>query len=489
MSFMMVSHVRKRTVLHFFPSSLANSLMIEIDDSMASPNHHHVDHVDSGWAWMIFVAAFNVWFLWEGLLKALSVLLSTLQEQFVTHTWVIGIMVTLMASVREFAAPVVGILASRMSNQILGMTGGILIGFSMILASFADDIQLLVLLLSFVNGIAFSLLMVPCFALLGQYFDKLYPLVASFVYSGGSIGLMVFAPLTQLFLDLYGWRGVLLLLGGLYLHLTISGILFRLPIKQYNQINTTTDLPNAFPTLKVKDEEFEAFSWTSPSKTNSFKEKRDKYLEITGLSLFRNRSFLAISVMMAGTNATYTGWIVYFIPHCLVKGLTPYESSFVAAAAGFAHLIGHIIYLPFLSKNNIRSAIYIACTVAAIPLFLDMFTVTFTTILISNIFYACGMGAAFPLGEVYLKSIVDKDSLAKAFGWRMAIGGVVRTFPGFIVVKLMVLLHSSSGWIYDYTGSYDAGFILLGTLQAISALAVAADHLYQIKENHGDKKH
>ena len=32
-----------------------------------------------------------------------------------------------------------------------------------------------------------------------------------------------------------------------------------------------------------------------------------------------------------------------------------------------------------------------------------------------------------------MKVVLDQESLAKAFGWRTAVGGLFRTFPGFII--------------------------------------------------------
>ena len=58
--------------------------------------------VDSGQAWLILYATSTILFLSEGLRKALSVLLPTLQDQFETHTWLIGIMIALMHGIKDF---------------------------------------------------------------------------------------------------------------------------------------------------------------------------------------------------------------------------------------------------------------------------------------------------------------------------------------------------------------------------------------------------
>ncbi len=64
----------------------------------------HAHDVDSGWALVILAATSFMNLAWHGLVKALSVLLPTFQDQFETHTWVIGVMDTTIFTVRDFAS-------------------------------------------------------------------------------------------------------------------------------------------------------------------------------------------------------------------------------------------------------------------------------------------------------------------------------------------------------------------------------------------------
>lgn len=42
-----------------------------------------------------------------------------------------------------------------------------------------------------------------------------------------SVGTFIFAPLTQLLIDEYGWRGTTLILAGVFLNMTVCGALMR----------------------------------------------------------------------------------------------------------------------------------------------------------------------------------------------------------------------------------------------------------------------
>ena len=301
-----------------------------------------------------------------------------------------------------------------------------------------DDVDFFGFIYTLISGIGFSLVLSPSYSLLAQWFDAYYPLVSSVFYSCGSVGLMVFAPLTQFLLTTYGWRNTFLLLGAIYFHIVVCAAFFRSPRLISDK---KSSLPSNDPHLACNSS-FVKESCNNNrliNETGQDKHRLTKLLERSGLSLLKNWTFIAISILMGSIAATFSAWVVYFIPHCLAKGLSLYEASLIATGSGFAHFIGHLIYLPFMSKNvnvgTVKVVIYISGTVAALALFLDRFTKTIATIFLSNVIYACGIGAAWPLCDVLLKFYVEPDMFAKAFGWRLGISGVLRYLPGFLVGK------------------------------------------------------
>ena len=292
-----------------------------------------------------------------------------------------------------------------------------------------------------------ALLEVPGFALLGQYFDKYYPLAGGVWQACDSLGIIVFPPLTQLLLDTYGWRSTLLLLGGIYFHIIIGGILLRSPSRTRNfSLLSSNDIDdNNDLCLETNDPEHDTFTWMDPPSTRSRRSSRCiiDYLRLTGLHLFKNLSFVANCLLHGSVLGVFIGWVVYFVPHCLTKGLTPHEASLLASIAGFAALLGSFVYIPIVTKSliSVRGYIYISCALVSISLFTDPFSSTFSTVLLSSSTFAFSYSAVYPLLDVCLKSVVDEEDLAKAFGWRIAVGGVFRIFSGFIVGKF--LCHGS----------------------------------------------
>ena len=285
-----------------------------------------------------------------------------------------------------------------------------------------------------------ALLTVPAYSLLGQYFDKYLPLASGVFEACAALGIVIFPPLTQILLDTYGWRNTLLLLGGVSLHLIISGMLFRSPNTQTFSLLATNDDVNDNESCQNDNLEYNTFTWMDLPSASSRHTVICKFdiLNLTGLHLFKNLSFLANCAASGSSNCVFTGWIIYFVPHCLTKGLTLREASLLASIAGFAYLLGCLMYIPIVSKQLIsaRGYIYISCAVTSISLFADTFSPTFGTILVSNTCFGFSFSAVFPLLIVCLKYAVDEDDLSKAFGWQVAVGGTFRIVSGFLVGKL-----------------------------------------------------
>lgn len=160
-----------------------------------------------------------------------------------------------------------------------------------------------------------ALMMVPAYTLLAKHFDKYYPIANGLCFSSGVIGLMVYAPLTQILLDTYGWRSTILVLGGVHFHMILTGALF----------------PTAHKRDTRDDSQDDALGWMEVRKIST----TSPLMDASGLSVFKNISFLANSIGIGSYSCSITGWVIYFIPHCLTKGLTPYEASFLASVIGF----------------------------------------------------------------------------------------------------------------------------------------------------------
>lgn len=76
-------------------------------------------------------------------------------------------------------------------------------------------------------GFGLSLCYVAAVVIVAYYFDKRRSFATGLSVCGSGIGTFLFAPLTQLLIDEYGWRGTTLILSGLFLNMCVCGMLMR----------------------------------------------------------------------------------------------------------------------------------------------------------------------------------------------------------------------------------------------------------------------
>ncbi|XP_053404955.1 monocarboxylate transporter 12-like [Mercenaria mercenaria] len=157
-----------------------------------------------------------------------------------------------------------------------------------ILSAFAPTVEILILLLGCVNGIAHGMITAPTMALISQYFEKYRSLANCISATGASVGSLIFSVLIPHWIDEYAFSGTVLLLGGVMLHMTVSGLLMR---------PTTFYTKDKDPNTDETQNDDKNFCDIDEQKTNgSLKSKRhtDKINKVRTASETRNGGHLEL---------------------------------------------------------------------------------------------------------------------------------------------------------------------------------------------------
>ena len=64
-------------------------------------------------------------------------------------------------------------------------------------------------------------------ALISSYFSKYYNVATNIITTALPLAIMTFAPLTQVFANVYGWRGAMILLGGIHFHYVAAAAILK----------------------------------------------------------------------------------------------------------------------------------------------------------------------------------------------------------------------------------------------------------------------
>ncbi len=190
-------------------------------------------------------------------------------------------------------------------------------------------------------GVRYAVLILM--SVLRDYFDRHFSVANSLAISGTCFGVMIFAPLTQLFLDTYGWRGALFLLGAIYFNLAACGALLR---HDYNKKNSY----KAFQNTDSDGEQGPGADkrWT----VMLLCEKLNQCSGDFELGLFKDPSFLVWISTNCLLEYTWAGWLIYLVPHAEDKGLSPYQATSLATLGGLGFLLG-LFPTGYIADKNI----------------------------------------------------------------------------------------------------------------------------------------
>ncbi|XP_072014757.1 monocarboxylate transporter 12-like [Amphiura filiformis] len=252
------------------------------------------------------------------------------------------------------------ILNNTFSPRIAMMTYGLLSSIGFMVGYLAGTLPLLVISIMLI-GFTFGAEAITT-AALPLYFGRYYDLANAITHAGLSIGLIILPPLTQFLLDTYGWRGTLLVLGALNLNLVVSGALLR-PL----QTRVTRSLYKT-------DRDYHSIngrSFTSIQKQLTDISKVMSIIKLMDLDLFLNFDFITLCCIYTATGYFFTGWVIYFVPHCQNIGFSPHESAFLATMGGVGNLIGTIVF-PIVAKYlSGKVILYVSAIITALGLVMD----------------------------------------------------------------------------------------------------------------------
>lgn len=187
-------------------------------------------------------------------------------------------------------------------------------------------------------GLGFALCYSPAIAMVGKYFSRRKALAYGISLSGSGIGIFILAPVVQLLIEQFSWRGALLILGGFVLNLCVCGALMR-PITLKEDQTTpeqnhvcrtrTQDLKRASPCSTWTKEWVQTCLCSSLQQEYSF-------------LLMSDFVVLAISVLFMAYGCSPL--FVYFVPYALSVGVTHQQAAFLMSILGVIDIIGNITF-------------------------------------------------------------------------------------------------------------------------------------------------
>ncbi|XP_038066377.1 monocarboxylate transporter 12-like [Patiria miniata] len=385
--------------------------------------------------------------MWGCVTKSLGVLLPTLTDQFTTHTWVIGIIASMTGIMSYFGGLLTMPLDERFSCRRLLIVTSAVESIGLLLFPLARSTIHMALALAVLVGPNVGIIIVLNRVVLGRHFRERFTLACGIGHVGQAVALLVFAPMTQLFLDTYGWRGAALLLAGINMHQIASAAVVRVTKAHYEPLTDFSD--------SHQDD-------TDKEGCRSRGKKSCLHLvKAVDLGILLEFKFWIVFMCRFGVAFTFISWLVYYVPHLEVKGFSPQVAAALCSAAAVGYFLGSIMWAPLIDRGIMKcsTAIIVSSLFLSLSFVVDPWVNDIAGYAVVT--FVCGLfsAALFTLADVLIRDIFEMDRLVSAFGW-----------AHFFLFAPAFLAGFLPGWMYEASGSYDLAFIMIGLVPTICLL-------------------
>jgi len=331
-------------------------------------------------------------------------------------------------------AILVGRLSDKYGPRPLITADGLLAGISFLLMSQINSLWQAYLIWGLLMGMAFSCSVIPISSTIPRWFTKKRGMAMGLTVAGGSIGGVIWPPLTQWLISSYDWRQAYATLGIITLIVVIPTAQFlkhspqRIGLEPYGENETIVE-QSSLPVV-------ERFSLIHAIKTSRF-------------WIFCSLQFCFMFIVQIIN--------VHIVPHAVDIGILAMVAASTLSIIALLNLIGKLVMGITSDRVGARPAL-IAC--------FGIFTLALIWLLFAEeawMFYVFALLFGFPYGGVI--SVFTLIS-AELFGLRYlgtitAATFLLATIGGSVGPPL-------AGFTFDETGSYSLAFLICVILGALA---------------------
>ncbi|XP_037938291.1 monocarboxylate transporter 12 isoform X2 [Teleopsis dalmanni] len=182
---------------------------------------------DGGWGWMVVFGSFMIHIITDGMTYSFGLFYNEFLNYFNEGKGYTAWIVSIMVGVTFASGPISSSFVNRYGCRAVTIAGSILAAICIILSVFAQNVATLIITIGFGTGLGLGLIYLPAIVSVTTYFDTKRSLATGIAVCGSGFGTFVFAPLTEHLINAYGWRGAMLIIGGIVLNCIIFGAMFR----------------------------------------------------------------------------------------------------------------------------------------------------------------------------------------------------------------------------------------------------------------------
>lgn len=202
---------------------------IEVENDNDDANEDKVTIPDGGWGWVVVLSSFVISMIADGISFSFGLLYIEFLDEFQASKSTTAWIGSLFIAVPLLSGPVMSALVDRYGCRSMTILGGIISSTGFVLASISTTLEMMMITFGVIAGLGLGLVYVTAVVSIAYWFEKKRNLAVGLGACGTGVGTFVYAPMTQYFIEEYGWRGTILLLSGTLLNLCVCGCVMRDP--------------------------------------------------------------------------------------------------------------------------------------------------------------------------------------------------------------------------------------------------------------------
>ncbi|XP_077980110.1 monocarboxylate transporter 13-like [Glandiceps talaboti] len=414
---------------------------------------------DGGWGWLIVVAHFISVFLHQGMSSTMPVIYVELLNYFGQGAAATSWILALRRASGYCTAPLTSILCKKFGFRGVAMAGGVLSAVSFLVSSFATSIVYLCFSCGLVAGFSLSLSAFPTSISLGRFFKKRYALANGIAVTASGIGGFAMPILCQHLINYYGWRGTLIVISALSANFCVAASLLR-PLHLKSDVDLTEARSEAPPNIRecteLSENEIHQMEETSDRmRRSNLKEKASKIMCFF-IPVFKARPVAVLLMMYCFAYGFGLNIILGHYVDNAVKNRTGEEdAAFLVSIIGILTCVSCLVTGIVSSCANadvgiVNSHCFGVAVFGVVSVFIP-FASSFESLVGISVTIGLSRGIFSALDEVMIKQVVGESTFTEGMGISTMFVGIGALLgPPF------------SGYLYDYTGSYNTSFHCAG---------------------------
>ena len=385
--------------------------------------------MERSYGWVIVGAGALMGCVAIGALFSLAVFLQPMSEATGWSRTGISSAMTLDFLTMGVAAFGWGALSDRFGPRIVVLSGAVLLGVGLALASRATSLLEFQLLYGIVVGVAAGAVFAPMIATVTGWFDKHRSLAVSLVSAGMGVAPMTISPFAQWLISSYDWRTALLAIAVVAWALLVPAAL-----------------------LVRRPPEATAASAGMPAEGGE---------AMTVARALRSPQFIVLSLTFFCCCAAHSGPIFHTVSYALACGLPAMTAVTIYSVEGLAGLGGRILFGLLGDRFGARRVVVAGLMVQAVGAGSYYFTRDAGEFYAVAILFGMAYGGVMPLYAVLAREYFPLRIMGTVFG-----GAAMISSLG------MALGPAVGGWIFDTFHGY--GYLYIASFgMGLAAVAIA----------------